>query len=423
MHFKRFQCITGKKERHEIEKNAVRDAATTFIRRMSAGLSHRERWNYLNFCGVSPLYDPARLAAHRFDELHSRNGALVFTEYPDITGQLRASAGRLLRTDPQNVSFVRNTAEGLSMIAAGYPLQSGDEIVSYVHEYPSNHYPWVMTEKRGARLKLIQNSTYGLLNPDSGMSLPGPCSFSLDDIDAVVTPRTKILSISHVQFTSGFACNLRKIGEYCRDRNIDLVIDAAQSLGALPLYPDLWHISAIAASGWKWLLGPIGCGLLYTSPEFREKIQIVMTGADLMQQGQDYLNHTWNPFTDGRKFEYSTLPVSLAVALKVCIDDLPLGHGIENVRDHIFHMHDVFLKLLDQSEPHVKERIWPLCFSSEHRSGILSLVVPEPDKVSRKLRERGIVCTVRGGYLRLAPHLPTTSEDMEKFFSELASIV
>lgn len=391
---------------------------------MFEGLSYRQRWNYLNFCGVSPLYDPARMAAHRFDKLHSLQGTLVFAEYPDVLGELRHSAGRLLHTDASNLSFVKNTAEGLSMIAAGYPIQAGDEIVSYVHEYPSNHYPWLIQEYRGARLKLIQNRAYGLLARDESITLPGPGGFSLEDIDAVVTPRTKIISISHVQFTSGFAVDLKKLGNYCKERNIDLVVDAAQSLGALPLYPEMWNISAIAASGWKWLLGPIGCGLLYTSPAFREKIQTVMTGADLMKQGQDYLNHTWNPYTDGRKFEYSTSPASLAVALKVCIDELPLKNTIEGVRDHIFAMQDIFIELLDRSSlPGVKEKIRPLCFQPEHRSGILSLIVPNPDTVSRKLRDQGIVCTVRGGYLRLAPHLPTTASDIERFFSALASIV
>ncbi len=388
---------------------------------MQDGFSHKQNWNYLNFCGVSPLYDPARNAANRFDERHSLQGALVFAEYPDVLGELHSSAGRLLQTDAANLSFVKNTAEALSMIAAGYPFEPGDEIISFVHEYPSNHYPWVLQQQRGAKLKLVQNREYALLPCHLNTALPGPCSFSLEDIDALVTDRTRIIALSHVQFTSGFAVDLPQLGQYCRERNIDLIIDAAQSLGALPLYPESWGISAIAASGWKWLLGPIGCGLLYTAPDFRDKLHQVMTGADLMLQGQDYLNHTWAPHTDGRRFEYSTTPVSLAVALKTCIDRLPLEHTVEGVRDHIFSMQDTFLKLLGESP--LKDRVRPLCFTPEHRSGILSLVVPNPESVSRKLREKGIVCTVRGGYLRLAPHLPTTEADIQQFVQELTAIL
>lgn len=387
-----------------------------------------QNWNYLNYCGVSPLLDSARFATAKFDERHSTEGTLVFGEYSDVLGELHQSAAALLKTDKANLSFVRNTAEGMSLIANGYPFQSGDEIVSYIHEYPSNHYPWVLQNQRGVKLNLIQDRLTNLSEDIAHFelnSLPGPSSFSIEDIDSVVTKNTRIIAISHVQFTSGFAVDLKELGEYCKDRNIDLVVDAAQSLGSLPLYPDQFNISAIAASGWKWLRGPIGTGLLYTSGKFRSKINQTMAGADLMKQGQDYLNHSWNPYTDGRRFEYSTAPLSLAVALKTCIDELPLRNTVEGVQNYIWGLQDQFIQELieNSNSKNHSTKIKPVIFDNGHRSCILSIIVPNPEEIMKQLKDNRIICTARGGYLRFAPHLATTKEDVANFTDQLFKII
>lgn len=340
-----------------------------------------------------------------FDEAHSLNGAMVFADYPNILPRLHEAAASLLHTTPENISYVKNTAEGIGLIARGYPFEPGDEVLSYVHEYPSNHYPWInQSRSRNIVFKAIPDNPSVL----SGAHTDGkrPTGFSIDDIDALVTPRTRVLALSHVQFASGFVADLKAIGQYCAARGIDLVVDAAQSLGALPLYPDEWGIQAVASSGWKWLMGPIGSGLLYTSPEFRAKIEITMTGADLMMQGQDYLNHTWQPFTDGRKFEYSTAPLSAAVALERCLVELIPDGDIEAVASHLIHMQDVFLSALG---PYADRAL-----RFENRSSILSLDMEDADSLSLRMREKGCVCTARAGYLRIAPHLPNTEEDMER---------
>lgn len=406
---------------HPIEKKAVRHAATTFIvvqmqstHTTQARFPHRDRWTYLNFCGIAPLYGPARLAAARFDEAHSLNGAMVFAGYPDVLPRLHSAAAALLHTTAENISYVKNTAEGLGLIALGYPFEPGDEVLSYVHEYPSNHYPWILQSRhRGVVFKAVPDNA-GTLRSDAPTG-SRPTGFTLEDLDALVTPRTRVIALSHVQFTSGFAADVRAMGRYCAERGIDLVVDAAQSLGALPLYPEEYGIQAIASSGWKWLMGPIGTGLLYTSPEFRSKIAITMTGADLMQQGQDYLNHSWEPFHDGRKFEYSTASLSAAVALECCLSELVPADGVEAITAHLHHLQDVFL-----------EELGPRADSAlrfESRSGILSLALPDADTLALRLREETILCTSRAGYLRIAPHLPNTDEDMHRAARALRKIL
>jgi selenocysteine lyase/cysteine desulfurase len=269
-----------------------------------------------------PLYGPALARQHEVALEHSRTGALVFSKYDPILDGLRQASAELLRTSPENVAFVKNTTEGIALIANGYPFQAGDQVISYVHEYPANHYPWKRLEQCGVELVVLPDRDI------TGNAPPGRAvAWTMRDLEERVTPRTRIVALSHVQFASGFAADLPALADFCWSRGIDLVLDAAQSLGALPIDVEKLKIAAVVASGWKWLLGPIGCGLLHTSPAFRQKLDLTMVGAESMQQATDYLDHTWNPFTSAKQFEYSTSPITLAAALECCVRELPLRYG------------------------------------------------------------------------------------------------
>jgi selenocysteine lyase/cysteine desulfurase len=286
------------------------------------------------------------------------------------------------------------------MIAGGYPFQPGDQIISYVHEYPSNHYPWVMQRQRGVDLLLLADSG----NSDLPTELRG---WSMDELEKRVTARTRIIAVSHVQFASGFSANLEELGKFCRDRGIDLVVDCAQSLGCLPVYPEQYNIAALAASGWKWLMGPLGSGVMYTSEEFREKIRPTMAGPGMMRQGLDYLDHTWNPHTDGRMFEYSATPWDHVAALDAVITELFLKNSMEEIREEVFRLQDVFLQHLDPMAAA------PVVAASEHRSGIIPLNVKgNPQTIMNTLRQQGVIITGPTGCLRLAPHFYMSDAQM-----------
>lgn len=343
-----------------------------------------------------------------FEKAHSEMGnlALSIHSYSEVLDRLHEAAGTLLQTAKSNISFTKSTAEGLSMIANGYPFEPGDEILSYVHEYPANHYPWRLQEKlRGVKLVLLSDSRYRSAPDDTR-----PTAWSMEELKRLVTSRTRMVALSHVQFASGFAADLAELGAFCKERGIDLIIDAAQSLGSLPLYPEECGVAAVAASGWKWLMGPIGSSLLYTSPQLRAKLELSMAGASLMRQGDDYLNHTWDPIEDGGIFEYATVPICLAMALECAIRENFLRYGLENIRAEISRLQAIALEGLDRS------RLHPLEFPEANRSGILSLSVRggKADELARSAGAKGVVCTVRGGYLRFAPHFYSSDDEIER---------
>lgn len=349
---------------------------------------------YLAHCAISPFFGPAAEREKELADLQRDRGVRIAQEYvPTLEGLHRAAAA-LLHTTPDNISSQRNTTEGMSLVANGYPFRDGDRIISYIHEYPANHYPWKLQEARGVSLDLLPDRVVG-----TAASPAGPCGWDLNDLEALVTDRTRVIAISHVQFASGFAADLGELGAFCHSHNIDLVIDAAQSFGCLPIYPEKWHIAAVATSGWKWLLGPVGTGLLYTSAALRDKLGHIMVGAESMQQGIDYLDHRWQPHRTAKRFEYSTAALSLAGALEVCLRGCHLQEGIEHIWARVAGHIDCIVAGLD------RDRLQPILFDAPHRSGILALQPQaDVDVLARQLLEQRVVTSPRAGYLRLAPH-------------------
>lgn len=360
---------------------------------------------FLAHCSVSPLYPGAAAALQDFAENMAAGGIRTLPRYFDALPRLHENGASLLRTSPDNISLVQNTAEALCLIANGYPFQPGDQVVSYVHEYPSNHYPWVLQGRRGVELVLLSDQ-----DPLGDLGdIDRPRGWSMAELEERVTDRTRVIAVSHVQFSSGYAADLKALGEFCHARGIDLIVDCAQSLGCLPVYPEEYNIAALASSGWKWLMGPWASGLLYTSVKLRSRLTPVMAGPGLMRQGLDYLDHRWDPHTDGRMFEYSTVAWDHAAGLNAVLTEVFQRFSLEDIRAEVFRLQDIFVGCLDPG------LVRPIVFPAGHRSGIMALRF-EGDIPStiKRLAEQGVVMTGPAGYLRLAPHFYQSDAQMVK---------
>ena len=359
---------------------------------------------YMAHSSVGPMYGPAAKAGAAFLEAHSEQGMMLRDDYESVLTTFRKKVADLLKTSPDNIAYVSNTAEGTNLVANGYPFEPGDQVISYVHEFPSNHHPWALQQKRGVELVLLSD-----VDPCGGLPDDGPRGWSMEELEAKTTDRTRVVALSHVQFASGYAADLKRLGAFCQERGIDLIIDAAQSLGVLPLYPEEHGIAAITGSTWKWLLASRGAGLFYTTPELREKLRDTMAGGAMMKHRLDYLNLAWDPFESARRFEYSTLPWEHLVTLETVLDEVFLKYLMGPISHEVLRLQDRLLEFLDR-------RLYePLRFPQEHRSGILSIrTVEDPKAIVRVLRARGMVATTQGGYLRLAPHFYLTDEDIRR---------
>ncbi|MBY0457245.1 MAG: aminotransferase class V-fold PLP-dependent enzyme, partial [Gemmataceae bacterium] len=205
-----------------------------------------EKWAFLDHAAVAPLPRGAVEALRQYATSLAADGITAFREWFARVNHVRALAAQLINAPhPDDVYFVPNTTHGIGVIAEGFPWRSGDNVVLAAEEYPSNQYPWMNLAHRGVEVRVVPSRGNRLL---------------VDDVRAAITDRTRVLTVSAVEFASGFRNDLDALGEVCRERGVFFFVDAIQALGVFPLDVQRTPIDALSADGHKWMLGPEGAG-------------------------------------------------------------------------------------------------------------------------------------------------------------------
>src|SRR5262249_22226144 len=160
---------------------------------------------------------------------------------------------KLINADPTEIAIVKNTSEGISMVAQGIDWAPGDKVIAFEEEFPANYYPWQRLEARGVVVKFLSVN-------DSLERIEQECQGA------------RLLTISYVQYLSGFRTNLKALGEICARQKCFFFVDAIQGMGVFPIDVRESRIHALAADGHKWMLGPEGCGVLYVQRDQQDGI-------------------------------------------------------------------------------------------------------------------------------------------------------
>jgi cysteine desulfurase / selenocysteine lyase len=359
-----------------------------------------ERYIYLNHASVSPLSTPVRDGMVRTLDGISQQADRKFEEWERTTMLARCAAARLVNAKPHQIAFLRNTSEGLSVIANGIDWRPGDNVVSAAAEFPANIYPWSRLRQYGVELRL-QPGSAGIVD--------------IDELLSLANDRTRVVAISWVQFGTGQRLDLERIGKFCRERNILHIVDAVQGLGALQMDVERDCVDAFAAGAHKFLLGPKGIGLLYVSDRVLQKISPTVVGWTAVKGYQDYLIHDFD-FRDGAaRFEGGTLnEIGICGAGQAI--QLFLTAGPEKIEAHLLNLNAYLRRRLEERGYRV--------IGSKKREEQSAIIVLEgghasPDEICRALATRNIIVSARLGRLRVAPHFYNSLDDIDKFVSAL----
>ncbi len=238
----------------EESSKACLDAPSPVLQRFREEFPVTEQLIYLNHAAVAPLSRRAANAMKELTEQACHVGSLHYTEWMKCYSDLRTAAARLINAGKDEIAIVKNTSEGISFIAEGFPWEPGDQVVAFREEFPANYYPWLRLEARGVKLKWL--SIY-------------------DPIETVAAalPGARLLAISFVNYLSGYRVDLPTIGKLCRDNGCFFFVDAIQGMGVFPLDVQQCEIDALAADGHKWMLGPEGNGILYVRKKWQDTIR------------------------------------------------------------------------------------------------------------------------------------------------------
>lgn len=357
---------------------------------------------YLNHAAVAPWPMRTSQAINKFAEENSRFGATHYANWA-LTEQKTKNQLRDLINAPSSddIALLKNTSEALSMVAYGLDWQFGDNIVSSDQEFPSNRIVWESLKNKGVDFRETD------LNTDKSPE---------DALIANIDDKTRLLTISSVQYATGLRMDLNKLGQFCHDHNILFCVDAIQSIGALQFDVQDIHADFVMADAHKWMLAPEGIALFYCKAEKRDLLRLNQFGWHMIEDHLNYNKREWQIADNARRFECGSPNTLGTYALNASLS-LLLDVGMKNVEKKLL---DNALYLLNAIESLDNYKILS---SRKHYAGI---VVFRHNTINQSalfqfLKSNNVICVERGGGIRFSPHFYTTDETMDRAIELLSS--
>jgi len=358
------------------------------------------RWAFLDHAAVAPLPAPAVAALAEYATSLAQNGIAAVARWVARVREVRALAARLLNADPAHVAFIKNTSEGINWVAEGFPWKAGDNVVLAAEEYPSNQYPWMNQAHRGVEVRAVASRGSRV---------------AIDDIRAAMDSRTRIVSLSFVEFASGYRNDLDAIGSLCRERGAYFFVDAIQGLGVFPLDVSRAPVDFLSADSHKWLLGPEGIGLFWIRPELIEMLHPIAVGWNSVVDSTNFSKIEFRLKPGAERWEGGAANVAGIHAMGAALQ-LILDTGLPNIERRVMELTDHLCEQASRAGLEV--------FSSRaagEASGIVSLLASgrDPDALVRRCRDAGVIVNQRAGRLRVSPHAYNTLEEIEQFLDAI----
>jgi len=359
---------------------------------------------YLNHAAVGVWPRRTADAVKAFAHENMVQGAADYPEWMKTERELRGRLARLINAPAHDdIALVKNTSEALSLIAYGLDWQAGDNIVSSNQEFPSNRMVWESLQSQGVQLRLA----------DVAVDDPEAAILSLCD------ERTRLLTVSSVQFGTGLRMDINRLGRFCRNHGILYCIDAIQSLGALQFDVGACHADFVVADGHKWMLGPEGLALFYSSLAARDALSLLQYGWHMAERAGDFDAIDWTPAAAARRFEPGS-PNMLGIhALNASLSLLEEIGMVEVESALLANVNALmawvnthpYLELITPTEPNRHAGI--VTFRHKHKDQAAHAAL------YRNLMKAGIVCAHRAGGIRFSPHFYSDISNLELLWNDL----
>lgn len=349
---------------------------------------------YLDHAAIGPVPQPSREAAMAYLRERTEGDVNIFIPFLKAHAEGKKTIGRLLNASPDRIAFCDNTSHGLNILAAGLSWKTGDRVLLTDVEFPANVYPFLNQKRHGVEVDFVQCRNNRI---------------AFEDIERAITPRTRVLSISHVQFLNGCRSDLAEIGKLCRAKGIIFSVDAIQAAGAVPIDVEAMNIDFLSCGSQKWLLSTEGVAFVYVSGETQEKINQAYLGwLSIKDFFSDFFRYRLDLDASARRYEGGTLNVAGILCLNESVR-LLLEVGIENIAAHLKELTQLCVDRILQEGA---ELLTPE--NPRERAGIVSFRPPEAPAVFERLKSEGIIVSLREGCLRLSPHFYNTRDEVLK---------
>ncbi len=382
--------------------NSETDRKFAVVRKYFPVTQKKSGITYFNAASVGPLCRPVKEALDKFFEISVySNKNTDIPAFADLD-RIRKLGAKMIGARQGETGFGFHTNFGLNLAALGLPLKKGDEILLSDIEFPSNVYPWTALKERGIKIKFIKSVNR---------------FFDIGNFEKAIGRKSKVLSLSFVQFFNGYKNDLKTIGEICKRRGLYFVVDGIQGCGVESIDVHKCHIDIFSAGGQKWLLSPQGTGIFYIKKELQDKLNSPWRSwlsVDWGLKFDDLFHYDKKPFDSARKFEMGTYAYSHVHAMAAALQ-LITSLGVKNIQRHNHILLDILIDFLKTGRRYkIVSNI-----EKKHRSSILSFTCDSVREVHRALIKSKIICVLREGAIRVSVHLYNDQSDIMRLISIL----
>jgi len=351
---------------------------------------------HFNCCSVGvPPISVQKVCANFYGEYMQLVYGELANGFEPLRSRARGKLARLINCAADEIAFTNSTAMGLSILASGFPLGPGDNIVIADLENAACMIPWANAGKnRGFELRVAKTAR-GEVQPD--------------DLFRLADRNTKIIVLSAAQYGTGFFADLKELGAECRRRGIVFAIDAIQAIGRMKIDVTEMNIDYLTCGGFKALGAGFGIGFIFCAKHLVDRVTPSCAGANSVSE-LTYAPEVFGPkppvllHNDSRRLEagsHNTLGIFLLDAAV----ELTLVLGIENIQQHILDLEKILRDKIDNPCLNMDVQRKP-----QNWSGIVTARYPKEKFSSVKdlLNKQKIILTANPGYIRLAIHCYNT---------------
>tara|TARA_R110002096_G_scaffold113320_8_gene246389 strand:+ start:513 stop:1691 length:1179 start_codon:yes stop_codon:yes gene_type:complete len=361
---------------------------------------------FLAHAAVAAVPQPAVDAMNRFNEASS-TGEL---DYSDVLlkqmDSVRASAARLIECDPDEVALLGPTSLGLSLVANGINWSPGDEIITYLDDYPANVYPWKNLEEQGVKVIFLTPDRVGEITPQL--------------VADSISDRTRLLALASNNFLSGYRLDVEAVGNLAKDRDILFCLDAIQTVGAFPTLAK--HVDFLSSDSHKWMLGPMTAGIFYVKRSRFETLKPTLIGAWNVKSPNFIAQDSVDFEEGGRRYEPGVLNAQGLIGMEASMDMLT-EIGIDRIADRLLDLKSHICRGLNDLG---FEIVGPQ--SGSAATGITSFCYPsDPEllpKLFQFLSDKNVITSFRHDrkgvpHIRFSPHFYNTHAEIDRVFNLL----
>jgi len=322
-----------------------------------------------------------------------------YEDFVKTAAETKSSLGKMINCSANNIAFTDNTTNGLNILAQGLKWNEGDEIILNDLEFPANVYPFLNLKEKGVNIKIVKSEN-GII--------------AAEKIMEAVTEKTKLISVSLVQFLTGYRIDIEAIGKFCEEKNIIFCIDAIQGLGAVQLDVKKCRVNFLSCGSQKWLLGIMGLGFIYVDDKLMQNIHPAYAGWLSVENAWDLLEYELKFRPNAERFQPGTLN---AFGIYVLNESLKIFFevGLKLIENAVLNNSIYFINKLDELNfnPILKG------LEGKNIAGIINFKHNEANQIFETLKNKNIHCAVREGMVRFSPHFYNVKDEIDTVVSQL----